>query len=108
MVLCDRKKLLRRCIFGAPDFVLEILSPSTRRKDITIKSGKYAAAGVREYWIIDPDREKILVFDFEHDDFPVIYTFDDQVPVKIWEDRFCINFPEIRDELREIYGSLEE
>ena len=77
-------------------------------RNMTKKLEKYTDAGVREYWIIDPDREKILVFDFEHDDFPVIYTFDDQVPVNIWDGSFRINFPEIRDELRDIYGSLEE
>ena len=108
MVICDRKKILRRCLYGAPDFVMEILSPSTRRKDLTIKTAKYAEAGVREYWIIDTDKEKLMVFDFEADDFPTIYTFDDTVPVKIWGGEFSISFPEIRDEMREVYGDPEE
>ena len=54
LVVCDHSKLDGKACNGAPDFVLEILSPSTSRKDRILKMAQYAWAGVREYWIIDP------------------------------------------------------
>ena len=102
-VVCDRDKIIRRCIYGAPDLVIEILSPSTRRKDMIIKLNKYLSAGVREYWIVDPDTEAITVYDFEHDRFPIYYTFDDTVPVMIWDGECQIDFREIRNYIAFIY-----
>ena len=58
IVVCDREKIQNRCIFGAPDFVAEVLSESTRKKDLVLKLNKYMTAGVREYWLVDPDRKK--------------------------------------------------
>ena len=60
LVVCDRSKIIRRCIYGAPDFIVEILSPATRKKDLTVKLGKYIQAGVSEYWIVDPDRKSVV------------------------------------------------
>ena len=103
IVVCDRDKIIRRCIYGAPDLIIEILSPSTRRKDMIIKLNKYLIAGVREYWIIDPDQETVTVYDFEHDQFPIYYTFDDTVPVMIWDGKCQIDFREIRNYIAFIY-----
>lgn len=50
-ILCDQSKNVNRCIYGAPDMVIEIMSSSTRKKDFGKKLGKYVDAGVREYWI---------------------------------------------------------
>ena len=60
-VICDRDKLSngKRCI-GAPDWVIEVVSPSTKAQDYIIKRGKYQAAGVREYWIVE-QKESIHV-----------------------------------------------
>ncbi len=102
-VVCDRDKIIGRCIYGAPDLVIEILSPSTRRKDMIIKLNKYLSAGVREYWIVDPDTEAITVYDFEHDRFPIYYTFDDTIPVMIWDGECQIDFREIRNFIAFIY-----
>lgn len=79
---------------GAPDFVLEIVSPASKRMDYLKKLSKYEAAGVKEYWIVDPQTEHILVYDFEGEAFPVQYTFEDTVPVHIYED-FSVNFKEL-------------
>ena len=95
VVVCDRSKVIRRCIYGAPDLVIEILSPSTRRKDVTIKLHKYLAAGVREYWIIDPDQCRVLVYDFSSEIYPVIYGFDAKIPVAIWDGDCVIDFQEV-------------
>lgn len=62
VVVCDEKKLDDRGCRGAPDLVVEILSPSTSRKDIGIKFQLYERHGVREYWIIHPSEESLMVF----------------------------------------------
>lgn len=103
VVLCDRSKLLERCIYGAPDFMIEILSPSNRKKDMILKLNKYMNAGVREYWLVDPDNRRILVYDFLSDNYPVIYGFDAEVPVSIWNGECKINFHEINEYMAELY-----
>ena len=62
VVICDEKKLDDRGCRGAPDLIVEILSPSTSRKDIGVKFSLYERHGVREYWIIHPAEESLLVF----------------------------------------------
>jgi len=54
-----------RGIEGAPALVIEILSPSTRRRDVLVKSGVYARCGVPEYWIVDPDVDRLEVFELD-------------------------------------------
>ena len=103
MVICDVKKVRMRCCFGAPDLVMEILSPAIRRRDLTLKASKYENAGVREYWVIDPKEEKLIVYDFAGDKFPAIYNFTMQVPVGIWNGEFQIDFRKIREELAYLY-----
>lgn len=61
-VICDRSKIDRRGCKGAPDLIVEILSPSTRRHDRLVKLNLYQRAGIREYWIVDPDNESVQVF----------------------------------------------
>ena len=64
VVLKSNEKILagRKAIFGAPDMVVEVLSRSTRKKDLTIKKDTYEAQGVREYWIIDPYMKIVSVY----------------------------------------------
>ena len=94
MIVCDPEKVLEDRILGAPDFVAEIVSPSSKRRDYVIKSGKYCMAGVREYWIIDPDMERVLVYDFEADAAPVIYNISDEIPIRIYNSELKIRFLE--------------
>ena len=61
-VVCDHQKIKNKYIDGAPDFVVEILSLSTRRRDLTVKKDVYEKFGVKEYWIIDPKAESIDVY----------------------------------------------
>ena len=105
MVVCDRSKIIRRCIYGAPDFIAEILSPSTRKKDIMIKLKKYIEAGVAEYWIVDPDKKKVVVYDFAHEELPVIYGFDAEIPVGIFNGECRVNFAEIYEYISFLYES---
>lgn len=84
LVVCDRDKLRKYGIYGAPDFVLEILSKSTRKKDMTVKLNKYFEAGVKEYWIIDPDKEILITYYFEKDrKTPHVYPLEGSAPVAI-------------------------
>ncbi len=95
LILCDLKKLQRGRVYGAPDFVVEILSESTKKKDIGIKYLKYRNAGVREYWIIYPDERKILVYYFENDTVPKIFGENDKVPVLISNGLCEVDFSKI-------------
>ena len=102
LIICNPELLIKNGrVFGEPDFVIEILSQSTRRKDMFLKLGKYREAGVREYWIIDPDKLFIAVYDLEHDEFPVYYTFSDMVPVKIWEEKFSVDFKAVYEYIKD-------
>lgn len=105
IVVCDRDKVINRCVYGAPDLCVEILSPSTRKKDMIIKLNKYLNAGVKEYWLIDPDKKTVIVYDFAHDNFPVFYVFHDTIPLNLWEDGCQIDFQEIYDYISFLYKS---
>lgn len=84
-VICDRNKLTREGCKGAPDWIVEVVSPSTRPMDYLKKLMKYGAAGVREYWIVDQEKDRIIVYNFEHDTVEE-YTFSDRVRAGIYED----------------------
>ena len=89
---------------GAPEFVVEVLSNSTRRKDMTLKLNKYMNAGVKEYWIIDPDKYYIIKYFFNNMDLANIYTFDDEVPIEIYDGKIVVDFKEIKEELIQEFG----
>jgi len=92
-VICGKNKLTDEGCKGAPDWIIEIVSPSSRPMDYNKKLLKYRTAGVREYWIVDYERNLITVYDFEHDEM-ADYSFSDKVKVGIYED-FNIDFSEI-------------
>lgn len=102
LIICDRSKITKRGIFGAPDFIVEVLSPSTRRKDMTLKMTKYMNAGVREYWIIDPDKRKVVTYNLETMDIPVIYGFTEDIPVGVWDNQCKTNLSEVDELLNEL------
>lgn len=93
-VICDKKKLDDKGCNGAPDWIVEVVSPSTKRIDYGIKLFKYRTAGVREYWIINPITNSINVFDLEKNEKSDQYTFDDDIEVCIYED-LIINISEL-------------
>lgn len=93
-VICENDKLDNKGCHGAPDWVIEIVSPSSKKMDYVLKLTEYGKAGVREYWIVDPLKKTIMVYSFEKEEAPVIYHFTDKVPVGIYED-FAIDFAEI-------------
>lgn len=94
-IVCSNDRVRKWGIYGAPDFVLEVISPSTKRKDYTKKLSKYMEAGVREYWILDPYQKTLLVYFFEDEVYPVIYGLDKPVPVGIYRGELEIEFKNI-------------
>lgn len=92
-VICDKNKLTDKGCMGAPDWVIEIVSPGSRKMDYLTKLFKYRTAGVREYWLVDPDKNRILVYYFEKDDTGD-FSFADTVKVGIYED-FSIDFSQL-------------
>lgn len=92
-VICDRNRLTDDGCYGAPDWIIEIVSLSSRSMDYNKKLFKYRTAGVREYWIVDPMNLRIVVYNFEHDMFEE-YTFSDKVRAGIYED-LEIDFSEV-------------
>ena len=106
LIVCDRDKITKARIVGAPDLIVEILSPSNWYMDAYRKLRKYYSAGVREYWIVVPDAKFILVYNFEkngnnHD--YIEYTFEDTIPVGIWNDECKIDFKEIYTKIDFLY-----
>lgn len=85
VVVCDRDKLDDAGCQGAPDWIIEVLSPGSRKLDCSIKLFKYRAAGVREYWIVDPEKQTVRAYDFIINDYAE-YTFRDKVPAVVYDD----------------------
>lgn len=99
LVLCDKEKYTSEGINGAPDFIVEVLSPSTRKTDMTIKLRKYRESGVREYWMVDLQNEKVIVHRFEKQEEAMIYGFEEEVPVGIFEGDLAVKLGQLLEEL---------
>lgn len=84
-VICDPDKLTDKGCNGAPDWVIEIVSQSSRNMDYLRKLVKYQTSGVREYWIVDPDKNVVAVYNYEHETMEQ-YSFDDSIPAGIYDD----------------------
>ena len=95
-VVCGKVNMDAASFFGAPDMVVEVLLPSSRSHDMLLKLNKYHDAGVKEYWIIDPQYRKILVYDLTDESlYPDEYDFDSVVPVRLSEGSCSVDFKEI-------------
>lgn len=84
-VICDLNKLDENGCHGAPDWIIEIVSPSSRPRDYIKKMIKYNMAGVREYWIVDPEKRITTVYQFEKETMEQ-YADGEKIPVGIYED----------------------
>ena len=82
-VICNSEILDDRGCAGAPDWIIEIVSPGSRRMDYYIKLFKYRSTGVREYWIVDPEKQLLIVHYFEDEKSPYLYQFSDLIKVNI-------------------------
>lgn len=92
-VICNPSKVDNKGCKGAPDWIIEVVSPGSRRMDYSTKLFKYRSAAVQEYWLVDPDKNRIMVWNFETDDTEE-YTFSDTVKAGIYDD-LSIDFTEL-------------
>ncbi len=106
IVCCSPEQDSGQRIFGAPDFLAEVVSPSSKKRDRFIKLQKYENAGVREYWLIEPKRLQVIVFLFEKDCETHIYSFDDEIPVYISGGSCKVCFAPVKDRMTK--GQPEE
>lgn len=95
-VICDTNKLNDKGCVGAPDWIIEVASSGSMRMDYLVKLLKYSNSGVREYWIVDPDKNRVLVYTFADTENSNIaeYTFTDDIPVYIYAG-FTINLSKL-------------
>ena len=105
-LICHPYDLGAKALDGAPDLTLEILSPATRAKDMLLKLHKYQNAGVKEYWIVDPDHDTVLVYDLRSDDYyPEKYDFDSVIPIHISEGKCSIDFSRVSSALARVHSA---
>ena len=83
-VVCDKNKITDKGCNGVPDWIIEIVSPSSKTMDYFTKLFKYRTVGVREYWIVDPVKEQVMVYRFEKETMEQ-YSFGEDVSVGIYE-----------------------
>ena len=85
LVVCDPSKIDRRGVRGAPDWLLEVLSPSTAAHDQIAKRRTYERAGVREYWLVHPGDRTLTVYVLENGQYgrPDIYELKDETPIGV-------------------------
>ncbi len=97
MIVCDPDKVKDWGIEGAPDFVIEVLSPSTKRKDMYIKAAKYSESGVKEYWMVDLEKERVIIniFDEASDEDIRVLGLEDEIPVWIYNGELKLNLKNI-------------
>lgn len=95
VIVCKPEQIVRQNILGAPDFILEVISPGTKRRDYITKLFKYENAGVREYWIVDPYKKRVLVYFFQNEVSPVIYPINAEIPVSIYNGELTLKFQQI-------------
>ncbi len=102
-IVCDLEKIDTKGCLGAPDLIVEILSPGNSRREMKIKKDLYAESGVREYWIVDPNTETVTCFNLEADDNygrPLIFLSDEAMP--------SIIFPDFTLQLSELFPESNE
>ena len=94
-VICHENKLDEKGCHGAPDWVIEIVSPSSRKMDYVRKTTLYQETGVREYWIVDPKKEMVTIYEADQWDIPVCHSFTEEIRVGIYKDLY-LSFAEFR------------
>jgi len=87
-VVCDPQKIDNRGCLGAPDMIIEIISPSTVKRDMGVKLALYESARVKEYWVVYPLDETVMVFLLENGQYgkPTVYSVPDEIPVNLFQD----------------------
>ena len=95
VLIGDRQKLRDGVIYGAPELVMDILPPYFGHREWIIDFNKYMQAGVREYWVLDPEKEIVIVYCFDPIRPTAIYSFEDEIPVRISGGQLTIDMGDI-------------
>ncbi|MBQ9361620.1 MAG: Uma2 family endonuclease [Lachnospiraceae bacterium] len=96
-IICEPDKLTKKRCEGSPDWIIEIVSPSNPRNDYLRKLDLYQRVGVKEYWIVDPMKKRVIVYSLEKDAFEMTpYNFRDKIKAGIYDD-LTIDFAPIDD-----------
>ena len=103
LIVCDRSKINEKRIEGAPDFIIEILSESTRMKDTFIKQNKYMSSGVREYWTVDLKHMTVTVYLFEESRV-IQYGVEEKIPIGIYDGEIVVDFAGIMAYVKDVLG----
>ncbi len=101
VVICDESKLRKTGYFGTPELIIEITSPSTARKDKLIKFNKFEKAGVKEFWIVEPEQKIVTVFVLQENNRygrPEVYAEEDKINVSI--------FPDLSIDLKPVFTGI--
>ena len=87
IIICDNSRLKKTGYYGVPELIIEVVSPSTGQKDKIEKFNLYEKAGVKEYWIVEPDEKVVMVFTLEEGRYgrPQMYSEEDKVKVSIFD-----------------------
>ncbi len=101
-VICDSEKMDRRGGLGAPDWIIEILSPSTAKKDKENKYDLYEFAGVKEYWIVDPESKQVFIYSLNEQN-----KYLSLGPFGISDTIHPVLFPDLAIELRDIFPTID-
>jgi len=99
IIVCNKDQVQERIIVGGPDFVLEVVSKSSRMKDYVKKASKYLEAGVKEYWIADPQEERLTIMDFANDGEVYVGALAGRVGMKLYDNKLEIDFDEYKQML---------
>jgi len=101
VVLCDRNKIKKDGIHGAPDLIAEVLSPDTAKRDRGYKKSLYERCGVQEYWIVDPDERFIEVYLLVNGKYVPggVYRKPDKFKTSLFNDALIIDTNEVFEEL---------
>ncbi len=97
LILCDKTKIRKWGIHGAPDFCMEIVSASTSKRDYIKKLQKYIDAGVKEYWIIDPLRKMLFTYAWTDDYLPHMYPLEGKVGLALYDNELQIDLEVIAE-----------
>jgi Uma2 family endonuclease len=102
-IVCDLDKLDERGCLGAPDLMVEILSPGNAKREMKIKRELYAESGVQEYWVVDPARETLTRCNLDNEsgyDRPLIFVSDELVTSAV--------FPDLVLDLKELFAGIKD
>lgn len=100
-VICDKSRLSKTGYYGVPTLVIEVVSPSTSKMDRVLKFNKYEQAGVKEYWIVEPDGKVVSVFTLQNNNRygrPETYSEENEIKVSV--------FPELVIDLKAVFETL--